>query len=227
MRSEVLYRPAFAVARVTLGDGETVRAEAGAMVSMSANVGIETSATGGFMKSLKRSVLGGESCLRNTVRASRGEGEVLFAPPLAGDIVMLDIPTQGLMVQSGSFLVGDMGIDVDTKWGGAKSFFASEGLILLRLSGQGQALVSSYGAIHEMTLAAGERYTVDTGHLVAFDQTMQFNVRRVGGLKSTLFSGEGLVVDIQGPGKLLMQTRSPGDLLAWIIPQIPRDHDNN
>jgi len=131
------------------------------------------------------------------------------------------------MVQSGSFLVGDMGIDVDTKWGGAKSFFASEGLILLRLSGQGQALVSSYGAIHEMTLAAGERYTVDTGHLVAFDQTMQFNVRRVGGLKSTLFSGEGLVVDIQGPGKLLMQTRSPGDLLAWIIPQIPRDHDNN
>jgi uncharacterized protein (TIGR00266 family) len=227
MRSEVLYRPAFAVARVTLGDGETVRAEAGAMVSMSANVGIETSATGGFMKSLKRSVLGGESFFLNTFRASGGEGEVLFAPPLAGDIVMLDIPTQGLMVQSGSFLVGDMGIDVDTKWGGAKSFFASEGLILLRLSGQGQALVSSYGAIHEMTLAAGERYTVDTGHLVAFDQTMQFNVRRVGGLKSTLFSGEGLVVDIQGPGKLLMQTRSPGDLLAWIIPQIPRDHDNN
>ncbi len=227
MRSEVLYRPAFAVARVTLGDGETVRAEAGAMVSMSANVGIETSATGGFMKSLKRSVLGGESFFLNTFRASGGEGEVLFAPPLAGDIVMLDIPTQGLMVQSGSFLVGDIGIDVDTKWGGAKSFFASEGLILLRLSGQGQALVSSYGAIHEMTLAAGERYTVDTGHLVAFDQTMQFNVRRVGGLKSTLFSGEGLVVDIQGPGKLLMQTRSPGDLLAWIIPQIPRDHDNN
>lgn len=226
MRSEVLYRPAFAVARVTLGDGEAVRAEGGAMVSMSANVGIETSATGGFMKSLKRSFLGGESFFLNTFRASGGGGEVLFAPPLAGDIVMLDIPAQGLMVQSGSFLVGDMGIDVDTKWGGAKSFFASEGLILLRLSGEGHALVSSYGAIHELTLAAGERYTVDTGHLVAFDQTMDFNVRRVGGLKSTLFSGEGLVVDIQGPGKLLMQTRSPGDLLAWIIPHIPKDHDN-
>lgn len=227
MRSEVLYRPAFAVARVVLASGEAVRAEAGAMVSMSANVNIETSATGGFLKSLKRSVLGGESFFLNTFRANGGEAEVLFAPPLAGDIVMLDVPPQGLMVQSGSFLVGDMDITVDTKWGGAKSFFASEGLILLRLSGQGQALVSSYGAIHEIDLAAGQRYTIDTGHLVAFDEGMQYNVRRVGGLKSTLFSGEGLVVDIQGPGKLLMQTRSPGDLLAWIIPHIPRDHDND
>lgn len=227
MRSEVLYRPAFAVARVMLESGEAVRAEAGAMVSMSANIGIETSATGGLFKSLKRSVLGGESFFLNTFRANGGSGEVLFAPPLSGDIVMLDVPSQGLLVQSGSFLVGDMDITVDTKWGGAKSFFASEGLILLRLSGRGQALVSSYGAIHDMTLAAGEHYTIDTGHLVAFDEGMQFNVRRIGGLKSTLFSGEGLVVDIQGPGKLLMQTRSPGDLLAWIIPQIPRDHDNN
>jgi uncharacterized protein (AIM24 family) len=82
-------------------------------------------------------------------------------------------------------------------------------------------VLSAYGAIHEIVLERGQSYTVDTGHLVAFTEGIDFNVRKVGGLKSTLFSGEGLVVDLTGPGRVLMQSRSTDQFLAWLIPQLP------
>jgi uncharacterized protein (AIM24 family) len=82
-------------------------------------------------------------------------------------------------------------------------------------------LVSSYGAIHEMELGPGEKYTVDTGHLVAFSEGIGFRVRTIGGVKSTMFSGEGLVVDLTGPGRALLQSRSTDQFLAWLIPQLP------
>jgi uncharacterized protein (AIM24 family) len=83
-------------------------------------------------------------------------------------------------------------------------------------------LVSSYGAILERTINAGETFTVDTGHLVAFPEGIGFRVRAVGGIKSTLFSGEGLVVDLEGPGTVLMQTRSSDAFLTWLVPQVQR-----
>jgi uncharacterized protein (TIGR00266 family) len=127
------------------------------------------------------------------------------------------------LVQSGSYVASSEGVSVDTKWGGAKTFFAREGLILLKVSGTGTLLLSSYGAIHEVDLGPGQGYTVDTGHLVAFTEGVGFNVRRVGGLKSTLFSGEGLVVDLTGPGKVFMQTRSEDAFLSWLVPKLPKE----
>jgi uncharacterized protein (TIGR00266 family) len=124
------------------------------------------------------------------------------------------------MVQSGSYVASAIGIELDTRWSGAKTFFASEGLIMLRARGSGTLLLSSYGAIHDVTLAPGQKYIVDTGHLVAFTEGMDFEVRTVGGLKSTLFSGEGLVVDLTGPGRVLLQSRSTDQFLAWLIPQL-------
>ena len=135
---------------------------------------------------------------------------------------MLDLSAESLLVQSGSYVASEMGVETSTKWGGAKTFFASEGLIMLRATGTGKLVLSAYGAIHELNLAAGEAYTVDTGHLVAFSDSLGFKVRRVGGLKSTLFSGEGLVVDLTGPGRILMQTRSTDAFLSWLIPNLPK-----
>jgi len=227
MQAEVLYRPSYSVARVTLAPGEAARAEAGVMVAMSPGVTIETGAQGGIMASLKRSVLGGESFFMNTFRApGNGPGEVFFAPTLPGDVVAQQMQGETLLVQSGAYLASAESVDVDTKFGGGRTFFASEGLILLRVSGQGLVLLSSYGAIHEMTLAAGQQYTVDTGHIVAFSSDMSFNVRRIGGLKSTLLSGEGLVVDIGGPGRLLIQTRSQDAFLNWLIPKLPHPRES-
>jgi uncharacterized protein (TIGR00266 family) len=223
MRTEVAYRPSYSLAIVSLEPGESIRAEGGAMVSMSPTISIQTKAQGGVLKSLARSVLGGESFFINTLTAAGNVGgEVTLAPSLPGDVGVVELNNQTVFVQSGSYLASSGDIDVSTSWGGAKTFFGGEGLILLRVQGSGQLITSSYGAIHEVSLAAGQQYLVDTGHVVTFEETVKFAVRRVGGLKSTLFSGEGLVVEFTGPGRITMQTRSPGAFLAWLIPQLPK-----
>ena len=222
MQTEIMYRPSYSLTIVKLEPYEKVRVEAGSMVSMSHGVTLETKASGGILSSLKRSLLGGESFFMNEYQAPADGGTIALAPALPGDMMVIDQGERALMVQSGSYVASSQSVDVDTKFGGAKTFFASEGLFLLRCSGQGTLILSSYGAIHEMQLAAGERYTVDTGHLVAFDEGISFKVRAVGGLKSTLFSGEGLVVDLTGPGRVLMQTRSTDAFLTWLMPQVQK-----
>ncbi len=222
MQVEIRYRPSYSLALVKLDPGEAIRAEAGAMVSMSPGLALETKVTGGLLAGLKRSFLGGESFFMNTYRAPAQGGEIALAPVLPGDMIVRELRDESLLVQSGSYVASSEGINLDTKWSGARTFFAREGLIMLRVSGTGKLILSSYGAIHEVDLGPGESYTVDTGHLVAFTEGMGFKVRTVGGLKSTLFSGEGLVVDLTGPGKVLIQTRSEDAFLAWLIPKLPK-----
>ncbi|TKJ29250.1 MAG: TIGR00266 family protein [Chloroflexi bacterium B3_Chlor] len=222
MRVEIEYRPSYSLAVVKLDPQESIQVEAGSMVSMSPGVAIETTAKGGIIGALKRSVLGGESFFMNDYRAPAQGGDITLAPALPGDLAVLDLKGETLMVQSGSYVASSSGVSIDTTWGGAKTFFASEGLIMLKCSGTGTLVVSSYGAVHEMELSAGESRTVDTGHLVAFAEGMGFSVKRIGGIKSTLFSGEGLVVDLTGPGKVLMQTRSDDAFLSWLIPRLPK-----
>ena len=221
MDHEILHRPSEAMVTITLGPGEAVVAEAGALVAHSDGVEMETGARGGVFGSLKR-MFGGESFFVNTFRAPDQGGDVSFAAPLPGDVVTEHVGDgQGeLFAQSGSFLVAGEGVEIDTKFGGARSFLGGEGLFLLRLSGDGPVWLSSYGAIEERQVGAGETFTVDTGHVVAF-RDVQWDVRRVGGLKSTLFSGEGLVSDFTGPGTVWLQTRSPDAFVAWMAGKLP------
>jgi uncharacterized protein (TIGR00266 family) len=206
--------------------GETVRAEAGAMLAMSAGVAMETSTQGGVMKGLRRAVLGGESFFMNTFTAQVDGAELYVAPSLPGDVVAW--PINGtLFVQSGSFLACSADIQVDTQWGGGKTFFSSEGLFMLRIAGQGELVLSSYGAIHAIDLQPGQTYTVDTGHMVAWTEGIQYNVRKVGNWKSTFFSGEGLVCDLTGPGRIYLQTRSQDAFLGWLIPKLPTQSGNS
>ena len=223
MKVDVMYGPAYALAMVSLDHRETVHVESGAMVGMSPDLEMETSARGGFLKSLGRSMFGGESFFLNTYTASAQGDLIALAPPLPGDIAVIEMHGETLMVQSGSYLASSDGIEVDTKWSGAKTFFGSEGLIMLRIHGTGTLIVSSYGAIHHMELGAGEEFVVDTGHLVTFEDHLQFNVKKVAGWKSTLFSGEGLVIELKGPGDLTLQSRSQDSFLSWLIPQLPKD----
>ncbi|WP_062522354.1 TIGR00266 family protein [Demequina silvatica] len=207
--------PAFAMGTVTLPPGGSVRVEAGAMAMTRGDIQIETSTRGGFMKGLKRS-LGGESFFVNDFHSGSG-GQVGVASTLPGDMATVTLDgTTGLMVQSGSWSASDPSIDVDSKWGGGKSFFSGEGLILLRCSGAGDLLLSSYGAILATALQPGETMTLDTGHVVAFDESVQYSVRKAGSWKSTILGGEGLVTDFTGPGRVWLQTRSTNDLVEWI-----------
>ncbi len=220
MEIEILYRPSYSLSVVKLQPNEEIRVEAGAMVSMSQSVSIETKATGGFLKSLGRAVLGGESFFQNYFKASAAGGEITLAPELPGDVFVLEMKGEKLLVQSGSFMACESGIELNAKIS-AKALVSAEGFSMLEASGTGTLLLSSYGAIHEKNLAAGEKYIVDTTHLVAFNAEMPITPKSVGGLKSTLLSGEGFVVELTGPGRLLMQTRSPHAFLSWLIPNLP------
>jgi uncharacterized protein (TIGR00266 family) len=220
MHVDIRYSPSFALGVITLPPGGEVKAEAGAMTSMSGGVEIETTAQGGLLKGLKRSMLGGESFFINTFTAPSG-GELTVAPTLPGDIVRMRAGHAAMMVQSGSWLASDPAVDVDTKWGGARTFFSGEGLFLLRCSWAGDMIVSSFGAIERRDLADGEVLKIDTGHIVAFAEGISYQVSKVGGWKSTLLSGEGLVATFTGPGALWLQTRSPADFIGWLTPQLP------
>lgn len=221
MRTEISHGPAYAQATIHLDTGESIQAEAGAMVAMSPSVQIETSTKGGLMKGLRRS-LGGESFFMNTFTASQPDSVVRVAPPLPGDIVSWSLRDESVYLQSGSYLAAPHTIDVDSKWGGAKTFFSKEGLVMLKCSGTGDLLVSSYGAIEAIDLDPGEQYVVDTGHMVGWHEGVTYDVHKVGNWKSTMLSGEGLVVQVTGPGRIYTQTRSPQAFLGWIIPKIPK-----
>jgi len=216
------HQGAFALALVNLQAEQTICAEAGAMVSMSANVDLHSELKGGVFGALKRAV-GGESAFVSTFTARGGPGEVTFAPGTPGDVAGLDMQNQTFMVQSSSYLAGDTSLTVDTKFGGAKSFFGGEGLFVLRVSGTGLLLVSSFGAIHRRTLRPGEQYVVDTGHLVAWEGHMQYNLRKAAksGYLRSLLSGEGMVAEFTGPGEILIQTRNLAAFAGLLKPFFP------
>ncbi len=220
MKVTVEHRPSYALGIVDLENGESVKAETGAMVSMTSNIQIESGVQGGLLKSAMRKVLGGESFFVNTFTAAGGPGQVTFAPSLPGDVHELQM-TSDLYVQSGSYLAGDPGVEIDIKWGGARSFFASEGLFLLHLRGRGDVLLSSFGAIRTIPLDGTRNMIIDTGHIVAFDASLQWQTRKVSGMFTSLISGEGLVSEFSGKGNVYLQTRSNQAFLDWLLPRLP------
>ncbi|NQY55090.1 MAG: TIGR00266 family protein [Ilumatobacteraceae bacterium] len=221
MRTEITYSPAFAMATLHLDEGESVRAEAGAMMAMTTNVDIATSTQGGVLKGLRRSVLGGESFFMNTFTSKGSNENIVVAPALPGDIITWPIGDTPVYLQSGSYLASSGSVDIDSKWGGAKTFFSKEGLFMLKCSGVGDLVVSSYGAIRTLDLAAGEQYVVDTGHMVGWQEGVGYAVRKAGNWKSTMLGGEGFIVELTGPGRAYIQTRSPESFIDWLAPKLP------
>ncbi|MDX6544275.1 MAG: hypothetical protein QOG02_49 [Gaiellales bacterium] len=223
MDVQIRHTPSFAVARCTLKGGETMRAESGAMMATSDGVAIQASMQGGLVKSLKRSVLGGESLFITTYTAPAQGGWVDCAARLPGDAMLASLTgEQALNIQRGSYLCSESTIEIDTKWGGFKNLFGGEGGFLIRATGSGEVVASCYGALDRMTLAAGEKVTVDSGHMVAYDDTVQMTLRRAaaGGLTS-LTSGERFVFDFTGPGEVMVQSRNPDELISWLTTALP------
>ena len=169
----------------------------------------------------RRSVLGGESFFMNTVTSKGSNENNVVAPALPGDIITWPIGDTPVYLQSGSYLASSGSVDIDSKWGGAKTFFSKEGLFMLKCSGVGDLVVSSYGAIRTLDLAAGEQYVVDTGHMVGWQEGVGYAVRKAGNWKSTMLGGEGFIVELTGPGRAYIQTRSPESFIDWLAPKLP------
>jgi uncharacterized protein (TIGR00266 family) len=226
MPYEIKSSPEFAMIDCTLAAGESVVAESGAMVSMSGNIKMKTEARGGILAAAKRKLLGGESIFQNTYTAEGGPGRVMLAPGAPGDILPFELKEgKSLMIQSAAYVAATPGVTLDTKWGGAKGFFSGVGMFLLKATGPGTVFVSSYGAIFPKR-CEGE-YVVDTDHIVAFEDTVQYRISKVGGIKSLFFGGEGLVARFSGQGMIYAQTRSPSSLANFLHPFRPVKSKNN
>lgn len=216
---ELSQRPDFAMAAVRLEPGQTVYAEPSAMAAMEPGITLKAGLKGGLKKALGRA-LGGENLIINTFTAGPVPGEVLFAAGQMGDAVHYRLDNNALMLQRGAFMLHSEGVEVTGKWQGAKGFFSGEGLVLLRASGTGDLVFNSYGAILEVDVKGD--YIVDTGYIVAFEETLQYNIQvlpglRSGGkLKTLFFGGEGFVCRFSGQGRVWLQTRHIHSFLSYI-----------
>ena len=222
MQITLRHSPAYAIARVQLDPNESIQLESGAMVAKSAGTELTAKMEGGLLKSLKRSVLGGESFFVSTVTAGASGGWVDLAPGLPGDIITLpSAPGNEWILTRGSWLASSSGITLDTKWGGMGNLFGGEGGFMVHAQGEGQIVVTCYGALDIYDVAAGESITLDTGHLVAMSPGINVQLRKAaGGWMNTIKSGENLVFEITGPGRIYAQSRNPG----WFGQFAPASH---
>lgn len=217
MQTTQHFNPSFGMLEIEMGPGEKIHAESGAMVGKDPHIKLETKARGGIFSSLKRKMLGGESFFVNTFSCDGQGGTLYLAPGIDGSVHEHELSDNALFIQSGSYLADTGDVTVDSKWGGAKTFFSREGLFVLKASGTGKVFFNSYGAIHRVDLN-NESYIVDTGYMVAWTEGLQYQVTKVGGLKNFFFSGEGLVCKLTGTGSLWIQTRNPDSLAAFLHP---------
>lgn len=208
MEVEVRHSPAFAVAKVLLGPGEKVQAQPGAMMAMSYGVDLQAKVEGGIMRGIGR-MFSGESMHITTFTAPSQGGWVDLVPEVSGDVFVLDVEAHNpLLINAGGWLGNEMGVEVKADMN-LSSAFGGEGLVILKSSGTGKIIGNAYGGLDVHSLGPGEGFTIDTGHLVAWESTVQTNVRRATGWIGSMTSKEGFVVDLIGPGDLVTQSRVP------------------
>ena len=231
MNIEIESRPSYGMAVVTLDKGESITAESGAMVAMSAGVSVDTTfngtGSGGLVDWLQAAITGlirkffaGETLFVNQFRGTKDGQEVLLSPAMVGDVEQYRLADKKrITVQATSYLASTKKVRVDLIWAGFSMLLSKEGAFFLRCRGEGDVLINSYGAIEKVEIDG--KYLVDTGHVVAFDGDLQYKIRRVGGWKSTLLSGEGMVLEFSGKGTLWLQTRNINAMVSWITPVLP------
>lgn len=222
MNIELLSRPGNAAARVVLAPGENLTTESGAMIAMSDTLALTTTThkrgSGSIMAGLKR-MLAGEDFFINHYSADKVSGEVFLAATLPGDMLRYDLRGENLIVQSGSFVACESSVDVNFGWQGFKSLFSGESVIWLQLSGTGPVIISSFGAIYPIEVD-GE-YIVDTGHIVAFQETLNFSITKAGGSWATaILGGEGLVCRFSGRGTVWCQSHNARSFGTELGPEL-------
>ena len=230
MEIENEFGPSFTMMTANLSPGEQIKVEPGAMVAQSNGMEMKTGmggggGLGGFMKSMVRSALGGESFFVNTYTAGPSGGWISMAPSAPGDIKTFDLPPgESFYMQGGAFMASEVNVEVSTKFQGAKSLFSREGAFFLRAEATdvpGKVFYCSYGAIKEIEVTPDRPIKIDNGHVVAFTEGMSYNISRVKGLGSFLFGGEGFTLDFQGSGKVWIQTRNMSSLATQLMPFLP------
>ena len=225
MKTTIEFDPSFTILTAELSPGESIKAEPGAMAAQQGlDMRTGMGGGGGLFGGFKR-MLGGESFFLNTFTAGHGGGWISLAPPTPGDIISQELwPGQDLFIQGSSFLACTENVHTDAKFQGMRGMFSGEKIFFLRAyteGGQGAVHVNSYGAIKKLSIQPGSELVVDTGHVVAFTDNVQYSVGKVGGLGSLIAGGEGLVLKFTGSGDVWIQTRTLSSLMDKLAPFLP------
>lgn len=215
MEWEIRGNPDFGELVTRLAPGEKLRLEGGAMSRVTPGMDVRNRFLGGVLPSLVRKVFGGESLFIGEYAGPAG-GELALSPSLPGTVLHRSLRESSVMLTAGSFLAATPGVELRPRFGGLRSFFSGEGVVLLEATGTGELFFNSYGAVFERDLD-GE-LTVDTGHVAAWTPGIEYEIKGMGGLKSTLFSGEGLTMRFRGQGQVWLQTRTLPATAGWLSP---------
>ena len=223
MKLELLHQPDSAIAKIFLDPQEEIQAEAGAMVAMSSNIDVSTTLRkgkgGGVLGGLKRMVAG-ESLFISVFRSTSSAAELYLSPTLIGDILPYTLKGTELVIQSTSYMASTPGVQIDLGFTGFKSLFSGESLFWLTANGSGLALLNAFGSIYEVDVD-GE-YVVDTGHIVAFERTLDYSISKANkSWAGAFFSGEGFVCQFKGKGKVFCQTHNPGAFGRMVGSKLP------
>lgn len=210
------HKPDYSFLTVQIPAGKTLKVEAAAMATMDTNIIMKTKMKGGLGRFLT-----GESIFVNEFTAQNGMGEIGIAPNAPGDIDHVYLNNETIYLQNSAFVASSPELKIETKWQGlTKGFFSGEKLFLIKVSGTGDLWFNSYGGI--MQIDVTDNYIVDTGHIVAFTENLDYKVGRIGGYKSLFFSGEGFVCRFSGNGKVWIQTRKIQPLTSFLNPFRPQ-----
>jgi uncharacterized protein (TIGR00266 family) len=213
-------KPDYGFVTVTIPAGQKLKVEAAAMATMDTNIEMKTKLRGGFGR-----FLSGESIFLNEFTAKNGAGDIQLAPSCPGDVDHVYLQNETIYLQNTAFLASSESVLVETKFQGLlKGFFSGESLFLIKCNGTGDLWFNSYGGIIPIDVEDG--YVVDTGHIVAFTEGLDYSISKVGGYKSLFFSGEGLVCRFSGKGRVWIQTRTITPFVSWIHPFRPQKSSN-
>lgn len=218
MEYEIKYKPSYSMLVVKLEPGESITAEAGALTYMSPNIEVETRRREkSILGTIGLTLFGGQSFFVNDYKAQQRPGEVAFVSAPVGDIETLEVkPNRGYIVQKAAYIGSTENVELDVKWQGFTKGLFGQGLFMIKVLGEGTLFINTFGAIDKHTLNPGETLIVDNFHLVAFSDTCDYEVKKFGGLKSTLLGGEGLVTEIRGPGDVYIQTKNLREFVEWL-----------
>lgn len=224
---EISYhcQPAYTMAVCMLGYKEVLRVESGAMATMSDAIQVKAdTGPGNIISGLMRKGLGGESLFMGRYQAEVEGAWVAVTPKLPGDIVDIDLNhnSPGIVAEAGSLLALSDGIDVDVRWAGVRKIVLREGATMLHITAEqnrkGKVLLCTYGGFIRHYLQPDQRIIVDTGHLVAYEDTVSIRVGTLGGAVTAALSGEGLVASLTGPGAVYVQSRAETEFKNWLFP---------
>ncbi|AKA48653.1 hypothetical protein IX51_05570 [uncultured archaeon] len=215
MDYEIKYKPSYSLLTVKLEAGDMITAEAGAMTYMDPTVDVRTTMRErGFFGTLGLKLFGGQTFFVNRYT---GPGKIAFVSAPVGDIDKLDVTGgTGVIIQKSAFVASTGDLDLDVKWEGFTKGLFGQGLFMIRVHGDGDLFINTFGAIDKHTLEAGETLVVDNFHLVGFTETCTYRVAGFGGLKETILSGEGFVTHVTGPGEVYIQTKNMREFVDWL-----------